>query len=190
MVAGDLAQRLLLAAPRTKTWIEGLLAAQTPRSRPVAGAGFDRLRDYLPSSVLDDVRFVTVRRIPIVPFAEIGLPEFASLEQMAVSGITYCDLCLLHESMMTESVCFHELVHAMQWKALGWKYLLTYGVGLLEHGYARSPLEAMAFDLQSAFDRREPVGDIQALVQTRTLEAGAHADAYLRERGIDIAGGA
>ena len=184
MVSPEFFQRMALAAPRVKTWIDELVAAHTPRSRPVADAGFPRLHGYFPKSVLDDVRVVTVKRIPFVPFADFGLAEFANLEQMAVSGVTYAGLCFVHESMLTESVCFHEIVHALQWKTLGWKYLLTYGVGLIEHGYARSPLEAMAFDFQSAFDRGEPAGDIPAQVEARTLEAGAHAAAYLSERGV------
>jgi len=187
MVSPDFLQRMMLAAPKTRTWIDDLLAEHMPRSRAMADLALPRLRDYLPARVLEEIRLATVKRVPFVPFADFGLPEFSSLEQMAVSGITYRGLCVVHESMVTESVCFHEIVHALQWKTLGWKYLFTYGVGLIEHGYARSPLEVMAFDFQSAFDRGEPAGDIVAAVEARTLDAGAHVEAFFRERGIVLA---
>jgi hypothetical protein len=97
---------------------------------------------------------------------------------MAVAGITYRNFCFLHESMATESTCFHEIVHALEWRALGVRYLTTYAAGLVQHGYARSPLEVIAFDMQSAFDRATPVPNILARIEAASLEAAREADAY------------
>jgi hypothetical protein len=80
--------------------------------------------------------------------------------------------------MATESTCFHEVVHALEWRALGVRYLTTYAAGLMKYGYARSPLEVLAFDMQSAFDRETPVPDILGRIEAGAIEAGREADAY------------
>jgi hypothetical protein len=165
-------------APKVRAWIDELIAAHTAGSRPAADAGFLRLGDYFPNDVLQQVRVVTVEKIPFLPFEALGLHEFALIAHMAVDGITYRNFCFLHETMSSESACFHQLVHALQWRTLGGRYLSTYAAGLMRYGFARSPLEVLASDLQSAFDRETPVHDLVTRVETGALEAGREADAY------------
>ena len=188
-MTNDLLQRMAAAAPQVRAWIEALVAEHAPNSRPVADAGFMRLSSYFPATVLQNTRIVTVKKIPFLPFASFGLAEFSGVEKMAAAGITYRQMCFLHEAMASESVCFHEIVHALQWKVLGSRYLFTYGIGLMQNGYARSPLEVVAFDLQSAFDRGEPLTDLVATVESRTLDAGRQVEAILREHGIGLEAG-
>jgi hypothetical protein len=180
MDRSDLHARVDAAVPTVRAWIDELIAAHTARSRPVADAGFARLRDYFPGDVLQQVRVVTVGKAPVPPFSAMGLPEFSALEHMAAAGVTYRTLCFLHEDMATESTCFHELIHALEWQALGPRYVLTYAAGLLKYGYARSPLEVIAFDMQSAFDRSAPVPGLVAAVHAAALEAGREADAFFQ----------
>jgi len=180
----DLFERMTIALPRVQAWIEDLIAEHTPRASAAADAGFPRLREYFGDEVLRELKVVSVKRIPVVPLTGFGLPEFAAVEHMAVSGITYRGMCFLHESMMSESTCFHELVHALQWKTLGWNFLIVYGIGLVEFGYARSPLEAAAFDYQRMFERGERVPDLAGLVASSSLDADRRAGEYLRLHGV------
>jgi hypothetical protein len=128
-----------------------------------------------------------VPRIPFPPFSSFGVPEFASLEQMAVSGITFDRLCVVHEQQATESVHFHELVHAIQWATLGpGGFMLTYGVGLMERGYAQSPLEVAAYDMQSQFDRERPIPKLVDVVAARARQARDEAAAVFRAHGLQM----
>jgi len=92
---------------------------------------------------------------------------------MSKEGITYKNTFFINHLHQTESLCFHELVHVIQWERLGVNnFLLAYGVGLMQFGYfdyQNSPLEQMAYSLQGDFDRgRLPTTDIVGLVQRRT----------------------
>lgn len=178
MDRSDLRTRIGAAVPKVSAWIDALIAANTPKSRPASEAGFARLPGYFPGDVLPQVRVVTVGKAPLLPFSTFDLHEFSPMEQMAAAGVTYRNFCFLHEAMATESTCFHELVRALEWRTLGVRYLTTYAAGLLQYGYARSPLEVIAFDMQSAFDRGIPVPDLAAAVAVKSLEAGRGADAY------------
>lgn len=59
-------------------------------------------------------------------------------------------------------------------------YLRAYAVGLVQHGYARSPLEIMAFDLQSQFDRGRDIASVVDTIQAHALETRAVTDDYFR----------
>jgi len=178
MDPSDLRARMGTAAPKVRAWIDELIAANSATSRAVADAGFVRLGDYFPNDVLQHVRVVTVGKLPFLPFEALGLHEFSLMAHVAATGITYRNFCFLHEAMASESTCFHELVHALEWRVLGPRYLPTFAAGLMQHGYARSPLEVVAFDMQSAFDRATPLPDLVARIEATSLEAGREADAY------------
>ena len=65
-----------------------------------------------------------------------------------------------------ESLHFHELVHVVQWSALGpEKFLACYADGLERFGYLRSPLELMAFRLQRRFEREAEPFSVEAACQ-------------------------
>jgi len=119
----------------------------------------------------------------------MGLPEFVAIEQLPAAGITFRNLCFIHAGMASESVHFHELVHAVQWRTIGVNhFMLTYGVGLLQHGYARSPLEVTAYDLQSQFDRRVAVPDIVATIRADAQQAHEAAMEVFRQAGLEMGG--
>jgi hypothetical protein len=75
------------------------------------------------------------------------------MQQMSFDGITFKDTFFLQHGCESEAVHFHELVHVVQWSRLGVdNFLLAYGFDLLSFGYARSPLEQMAYRLQRDFE--------------------------------------
>jgi hypothetical protein len=139
-------------------WIERTVAAHAKEARPVAevieASGFQRLPGYFGAAFLDRIRCVSVERIPLPPLAATGLNFFAGVKSARYSGITYSDTYFVdrkHEQ--SESMHFHELIHAVQWDCLGFeKFLLVYGAGLMRNGYARNPLEIMAYSHQRRFE--------------------------------------
>ena len=173
------------ALPRLRGWIDDLVAEHAPQAVAVATLGFHRLPEYFPDVVLRDVQVVKVRRIPFPPVGVLGLPEFGAMEQMGITGITFGGVCFVHESFASESNQFHELVHAIQWRTLGPDdFLLTYGAGLLQYGYARSPLETIAFDLQSQFDRGQPIDGLDGEVRAHAAKTREGAAALFLQHGV------
>jgi len=171
----------LHALPGVRAWIGGLRREYAEAGEPVAALGFPRLPDYFSSDVLHAARVVTVTKIPFPPIGDLGLIELVDLTQMALSGVTYDDLIFVHQSLRTERVHFHELVHAVQWRTLGVdRFLLTYGAGVIERGYAHSPLEAIAYDLQSGFDRGVALPDLESRIAAHARDTAAGYDELFR----------
>jgi hypothetical protein len=181
----DLLQRANRGLPAVRAWVEAQLAAHASGAVPIAGLGFERLPRCFSAALLSETRSVTVARIPIPPFSAFGLPELASIETMGVSGVTFKNVCFVHASVRSESIHCHELVHAVQWRALGVdQFMLTYAMGLLQHGYAHSPLEAMAYDLQSQFDRGRVLADAEALIRDQALALRDLTADLFRQHGL------
>jgi hypothetical protein len=158
--------RYLRAFPAIQDWIESALKAHAPRRRSVESFNFRRLPLYFPPVLLKEIGVVTTDRVPVPPLSAAGLTEFRAFEQHQPAGITFRDTYFLKsEDEANESIHFHELIHALQWQALGdSRFLLLYADGLRRHGYVESPLEAMAFRHQADFDRgREPY-DVESAV--------------------------
>ena len=64
----------------------------------------------------------------------------------------------------------HELVHVIQWQVLGARdFLLLYAAGLIEHDYASSTLEKMAYEHQARFDASQETYSVEAEVQEQVL---------------------
>lgn len=159
-------QLLLQKLPEVKTWIEEILISHRATERPVASYVFPRLPLYYSAQLLALPRVVEVPRVPIVPLAALGLPEFAEFENGDYAGITYLNTYFLQASMaMSESLHFHELVHVVQWQHLGPdRFLMAYAMGLAG-GYMANPLEVMAYDLQARFDQDAAPFDAETLIR-------------------------
>jgi len=57
----------------------------------------------------------------------------------------------------------------VQWDHLGVdRFLMAYGAGLMQFGYRRSPLEAMAYAMQDDFDRANLPEDLMGGIQQQT----------------------
>lgn len=87
----------------------------------------------------------------------------------------------------SEELHFHELVHVVQWARLGVdNFLLAYGLGLLLSGYAQSPLEQMAYELQRHFELGTAPQELVRIIeqgtddiwnQTAMIVQGRHSNA-------------
>ena len=163
--------QLFTRMPLIRSWIDRTLAAHEKEARPVAAlietCGFRRLPDYFEAAFLGRVRCVAVERVPVPPLASMGLRLFAGFESKHYAGITYGDTYFVDRRYdLSESLHFHELIHAVQWDCLGFdRFLLAYAGGLLRNGYARSPLEIMAYDHQRRFETDTAPYPAEALVR-------------------------
>jgi hypothetical protein len=183
----DVLLRLQSALPRVAGWIDDLHATHASLAVPTADLGFQALPRYFPATVLRNVRAVTVDRIPFPPVSAYGLPEFESMASMAMAGITFRGMYFVHGPHSSEAIHCHELVHTIQWRTLGLEaFLSTYAVGILQHGYPRSPLESMAFDLQAQFERQVPVASVLDVVVRHTLAARDAAAEVFRANGLRL----
>lgn len=183
----DLLQRLQRALPRVGQWIDALHARHLQKSVPVSDVGFPRLAAYFPTALLNVTRVVSVDRIPFPPVSAYGLPEFEPMANMPMRGITFRDMYFVHPSYSSESLHFHELVHVVQWSTLGAQaFLLTYALGLVQHGYADSPLEAIAFDLQARFEQGTAMRSVAEDVARHAVEARDAASTVFRGHGLEL----
>ncbi len=155
MNGAEIISKFHAVLPEVRKWIEGLLEKYAANSVSVNSLGFSRLSQHFPDDILEKAKAVIVSEVPFPPLGRLGLPELSFMEQMPLSGITYVDTFFVHHRDSTdESLHFHELVHVIQWNRLGVdNFLLAYGVGIVQSGYEKSPLEQMAYNLQRAFDR-------------------------------------
>lgn len=178
----DLLQRFYAALPGLRAWIDRLLEVHAGRARTVRSLGFARLAASFPAELLERAKVVAVDPVPFPPLDTLGLHEFASFQRMPAEGITFRDTFFVRPGGQSESLCFHELVHVVQWSTLGVeKFLLTYGFGLLSFGYRASPLERMAYDLQRAFDEGSPPPGLVDLIEQWTHTIWTQTELALRE---------
>ena len=183
----ELFERLVRALPHVEHWIDELHSQNMRQARPASESGHVRLGSYLPSAFLTETRFVIVDTIPFPPVSVYGLPEFQVMAEMSMAGITFGNMYFLHPSHATEGVHFHELVHVVQWRTLGVRrFLLTYALGILQHGYEASPLEAIAFDYQARFDRGLAVPPVVENVARHAEQTREVAAAVYRASGINM----
>ena len=89
-----------------------------------------------------------------------------------MAGITYFDTYFVRsDEARRESLHFHELVHVVQWGVLGpERFLASYADGLERFGYRHSPLEEMAYDLQTRFDDDPRPFDVAAVCNSLLQE--------------------
>ncbi|MDQ6630705.1 MAG: hypothetical protein M3Y82_02980 [Verrucomicrobiota bacterium] len=158
--------------PRILEWIEQTIAQHVSQACTIASLGFKRLPDYFSAAVLGSAKVVYVLDLPKPPLSALGLSQFSEFENMDGSGITYLDTFFSREEMRgNEPHHFHELVHVIQWQALGPKqFLQKYADGLERMGYRNSPLEVMAYTLENVFRNSSNPFDVAAIVRDQLAE--------------------
>jgi hypothetical protein len=149
-------------------WLEGqarewILAQRTehrPRAEPILASACPFLEPFFGSDVLDRARCRAVPRIEDPPFlteaVALGVPQTIDFTQMA--GITFQDTILLSQAQPIANpigLLFHELVHVVQYDALGVgefarQYVLGFAAGGFD--YFAIPLERTAFECQARFE--------------------------------------
>lgn len=160
-------QRIL---PVVRRWVDDTLHAYREQAFPANSRDYLRLLQVFPHELLSRSRCVVVAgNPPFPPLSRMGLPELGAFEAMPISGITYRDTFFVRDGQQSESLYFHEIVHVIQWDRLGVdRFLMAYGVGLMQSGYRNSPLEEMAYHLQADFDRDRIPGELVGLIQKGT----------------------
>jgi hypothetical protein len=156
-------QSLLDKLPLIKNWITSTLEKYSSESKPLSEFKFNRLPLYYSETVLSSAKVVPVNRVPIPPLTALGLTQFKNFEDGNYVGITFKDTYfLVRNQIFNESLHFHELVHMIQWKYLGIdKFLIIYGIGLLQNGYSSSPLELIAYKHQKLFEQKIKPYDVE-----------------------------
>lgn len=168
MNSTDLVRRFHSALPLVRGWIDKILKENAGHAVPVADVDLPRIRRIFPADLLKKTKVVT-GSVPFPPLSLMGLHELSEMETMRMSGVTYKDTFFLKDSQQTESLYFHEMVHAVQWERLGVNnFLLAYGIGLMQFGYRESPFEQMAYSLQTAFDQGQLGPGVVGLIQRGT----------------------
>ena len=152
--------------PPLLEWIRTMLTANAHAAQSVASRGFSRLPLYFTQKTLASTKVVLVDPLPMPPLSSMGLSRFADFERGDFDGITYIDTVFLKPSQSdNENMYFHELVHVIQWHLLGPdRFLLSYANGLECFGYRQSPLEAMAYDAETAFASSTATFNVEKMV--------------------------
>lgn len=148
-------------------WINKTVAAHAPLSKPVSGLGFRRLPSYFSAALLSAARVVHVDRLPMPPLSQMGFTQFTEWERIEYGGITYMDTFFVTPGeVANEALHFHELVHVIQWRALGPEsFVAAYAEGLERFGYRSSPLEEMAYGLEDRFKYSTDTFDAEEAVR-------------------------
>ncbi len=181
----NLLTRVVRALPRMRVWIEDLHATHSSAAVSVASLPFASIREYFPSSIVQQARAVSVGRVPFPPVSDFDLPEFEGMAQTERAGITFGNMYFLREDLAAaESLHIHELVHVVQWNELDVRdFLLTYALGLIQHGYLDAPLEKIAFEIEARFEAGERFTGPDVVAQHARSTRDAALDVY---RGMGV----
>lgn len=175
-------RRFYTALPQLQAWIDRLLEVHADQARAVTALGSARLAAAFPLELLERAKMVSVDPVPFPPLEAFGLTEFAALQRRPFEGITFKDTFFVRRGRESESLSFHELVHVVQWSALGEeRFLLAYGFGLFTFGYRSSPLERMAYELQRLFDTDSLPTELVQRIERETEAIWDRAEAIVRE---------
>ncbi len=130
--------------------------------------------DFFPAEDLQRVRVLQPGqvRVPNPPFyTELekmgftGLPNFTTMP-----AITFDDVVVFHHPL-TPQLIFHEMVHVLQYRLLGInEFARLYVQGYLNAGYAGTPLEICAYELDSKFSKGTGAFQVQDEVQAWITE--------------------
>jgi len=150
-------------------WIQTALTAGAHVAQTVASRGFSRLPLYFTEETLTSTKVVLVDPLPMPPLSCMGLAQFADFERGNFEGVTYIDTFFIKPTQSkSESMHFHELVHVVQWRLLGTdRFLFSYANGLERFGYRQSPLEAMAYDAETAFTSSRAIFNVEKMIAER-----------------------
>jgi len=162
----ELINQLTSYLPTVRNWIDNHLSNYTSQAKKVFEFNFPRISRYYSKEILKKANVVEVDRVEMIPLRQLGISGFGDFENLNAIGVTFIDTYFINRLYArSESLHFHELVHICQWNYLGVdRFLLLYGLGLMQHGYKRSPLEEQAYTLQARFENFEEPFDVESQV--------------------------
>lgn len=114
------------------------------------------MQPFFPGEILSQVRLVRLEgeRVQDPPF--YGMARMMGIKNLPsfgdASAVTFVDVIVSHQDF-SDTLLFHELVHAVQYAQLGSKeFSSRYLDGFLKSGsYEGNPLEKHAFDLERRY---------------------------------------
>ena len=123
------------------------------KAKPITSEHRRVFQPFFPPDVLDSVRVARGRAAEPSFYPQLramGIRNAPPFSDMA--GITLLDV-VLHAEPLTETLLFHEMVHAVQYKHLGLRgFADAYVRGFLSGGsYEEIPLEKQAYELEARF---------------------------------------
>lgn len=162
----DLYTRLQRTLPEVREWIEQYVEANRAGRVALSTLAGIQLAQFFPPELLASTYVVALPRVHFPPLGQLGLAELADRASMPLAGITFNDTFFVQAGLESQSLYFHETVHVVQWRHLGFdRFLLAYGAGMIGHTYAENPLETIAYALQNEFEtgtlKGSPVARIQ-----------------------------
>lgn len=160
--------------PLIEQWIVDILMQHASQAKSLSSFGFLEIPKYFSQETIASIKVVIVPKVPMPPLTQMGLSQFGDFEKGSYAGVTYLDTYfLISQVVNNEATHFHELCHVIQWKYLGIdKFLIAYALGLMQHGYRNSPLEAMAYEYQQLFERRLNPFNIEAEIKNKLRKLG------------------
>jgi hypothetical protein len=155
-------------------WVAAYIAEQRAafhaKAGPIRSAHKTALKPFFPADVLENVRLVRGRASEPSFYPQLramGIRNAPTFSEMA--GITFQDV-VVHVEPLTDSLLFHELVHAVQYKHLGLHgFADRYVRGFLSGGaYVEIPLEKQAYELEARFAEKRDTGfSVETYVKQR-----------------------
>lgn len=159
MMDNNVIEKLIKKLPEIKDWINDTLSKYTPEAKLIKDLNFDRLHLYFSDNLLSTTKVIEIKegRVPKPPLTKMGLREFREFEEKDDEGIAFKDSYFIKSrSIRIESMHFHELIHIIQWNALGIeKFIQEYAMQsyrLGKYNYDKNLLEMMAYYYQALFE--------------------------------------
>jgi hypothetical protein len=155
--------------PLVKQWINTTLSQHSASVQGILNFNFPKVNDCFSPEIIKITKVVIVDKVPVPPLSQLGLGQLDGFESGDYAGITFIDTYFLSAKYSSlEALHFHELVHIVQWQHLGVdRFLLIYGMGLLQFGYFNSPLEVMAYEYQKKFEQNLFTRGIEDDIKTK-----------------------
>jgi hypothetical protein len=169
----DVVLRLLILK-HARNWSYDALEREV-RADPLPNCWKKRLRPYFEDADLDRARIIIADPLPISAPPFVGMVRklgFRFPDVKLVSGITFDTVIALRERPDANAL-FHELVHLVQYRALGvHEFARQYVRGFLgTHSYDEIPLERCAYNLEARFMMCNEVFNVGEEVRRR-IDAG------------------
>ena len=108
---------------------------------------------FFSSDLLNATGFVIVNELPCPPKAVVMQLGLSQLLSPSAVGITLNNTYYLKPKVAGQlRVHFHELIHVLQWQALGpLPFIQRYMSEVIKYGYRQAPLEETAYGFEDNF---------------------------------------
>jgi hypothetical protein len=149
---------VLQIANAVEDYITGSRRKYQPQAVPLSASQRATLAPSFSAEILDSARLCVLNNSRIEDPAFYGMARMMGLKNLpdfsSMAAITLVDVIVSHQEF-TDSLLFHELVHAVQYAKFGSKdFALRYVKGFISGGsYEQIPLEKNAYELEARFSQ-------------------------------------